>query len=268
MDKIKLIISDIDGTILDNYHVIDSNLVNTIPMLKQYNIPFVLASARSPLAIQDIYIHLQLNTPIISYNGALISKLNTDYSFEHMYECALDAKELKMMIDFVTHVDNEISINLYSKEKWYVPNIDIWNTIESQITAIEPIVHTNIKEITNIHKILLIGNPNTINIMLSKLKDLHLLKTSFYLSKENYLEIVHKDVSKLMAVKQMEKHYSLSKDNIMTIGDNYNDIPMLSYAKYGIAMGNAPHDVKKVAFDVTDSNMENGVSKVIIKYCL
>ena len=49
MSRIKLIMSDIDGTILDKNHQLDSYLIELMPLLKQCNIPFVLASARSPL---------------------------------------------------------------------------------------------------------------------------------------------------------------------------------------------------------------------------
>lgn len=52
--KIRLIVSDIDGTILNDQHQVDQNLKDQIPLLKKKNIPFVLASARSPLGMEPI----------------------------------------------------------------------------------------------------------------------------------------------------------------------------------------------------------------------
>ena len=66
--------SDIDGTILDKNHQLDSHLIELMPLLKQSEIPFVLASARSPLGIAPISKELGITDfPIASYNGALIS---------------------------------------------------------------------------------------------------------------------------------------------------------------------------------------------------
>jgi hypothetical protein len=52
------------------------------------------------------------------------------------------------------------------------------------------------------------------------------------------------------------------------MGDNYNDIDMLEYAGVGVAMGNAPEDVKKHADDVTLTNDEDGVAEALIKYVI
>ena len=74
MSVIKLIMSDIDGTILDKNHQLDSHLLELMPLLKQSDIPFVLASARSPLGIAPISKELGITEcPIACYNGALIS---------------------------------------------------------------------------------------------------------------------------------------------------------------------------------------------------
>ena len=73
MSKIRLIISDIDGTILTSNHQVDEQLIEVMPELEKANIPFVLASARSPLGMQPIAHKLGLHdNPIACYNGALV----------------------------------------------------------------------------------------------------------------------------------------------------------------------------------------------------
>ncbi|GEO77916.1 hypothetical protein LMI01_02470 [Companilactobacillus mindensis] len=54
----------------------------------------------------------------------------------------------------------------------------------------------------------------------------------------------------------------------MTLGDNFNDVPMLKIAGLGVAMANAPQEVKNCANVVTETNNHNGVSKAIEKYVL
>jgi hydroxymethylpyrimidine pyrophosphatase-like HAD family hydrolase len=93
-------------------------------------------------------------------------------------------------------------------------------------------------------------------------------QTAFYLSKDNYLEVTAKHVSKEHALLEVAKYYDLPLEEVMTIGDNFNDSPMLALAGLGIAMGNAPEGVKETANLVTASNDEHGVAQAITEHVL
>ena len=74
---IRLVISDIDGTILNDQHQVDYQLKIQLPLLQEKGIPFVLASARSPLGMEPIAQQLGLiDNPLACYNGALVIKGN------------------------------------------------------------------------------------------------------------------------------------------------------------------------------------------------
>ena len=263
MSRIKLIMSDIDGTILDKNHQLDSYLIELMPLLKQRNIPFVLASARSPLGIAPISKELGITDfPIACYNGALIS-LGDKILSQH----SIDKSELLLLHDFLKKEFPTVSINVYSGKDWLVNTIDEWVEIEATITGESPKV-TSLADFirdekTLVHKLLLIDNTDTIQKLQKNLSSIDFPQTDFYLSKDNYLEVTHNQVSKKQALLELAKYYQLSLNEIMTIGDNYNDIPMIETAGLGIAMGNAPRDVKTCAKAVTDSNEQNGVSKAI-----
>ena len=263
MSRIKLIMSDIDGTILDKNHQLDSYLIELMPLLKQCNIPFVLASARSPLGIAPISKELGItDCPIACYNGALISlgdKILSQYS--------IDKSELLLLHDFLKKEFPTVSINVYSGKDCLVNTIDEWVEIEATITGESPKV-TSLADFirdekTLVHKLLLIDNTDTIQKLQKTLSSIDFPQTDFYLSKDNYLEVTHNQVSKKQALLELANFYQLPLTSIMTLGDNYNDIPMIETAGLGIAMGNAPRDVKTCAKAVTDSNEQNGVSKAI-----
>ena len=268
MSRIKLIMSDIDGTILDKNHQLDSYLIELMPLLKQRDIPFVLASARSPLGIAPISKELGITEcPIACYNGALISlgdKILSQYS--------IDKSELLLLHDFLKKEFPTVSINVYSGKDWLVNTIDEWVEIEATITGESPKV-TSLADFirdekTLVHKLLLIDNTDTIQKLQKTLSSIDFPQTDFYLSKDNYLEVTHNQVSKKQALLELANYYQLPLTSIMTLGDNYNDIPMIETAGLGIAMGNAPRDVKTCAKAVTDSNEQNGVSKAIKLYVL
>lgn len=273
MTDIKLILSDIDGTILNDENIVDGDLRPTIARLNQKNIKFVLASARSPKGMTPIAEKLQvLDNPIACYNGALVVKDLQADNYSTILSHGLNIDEVEGMFQILHEKFPKVSINLYSGSDWYVEKFDKWVKIESDITNVTPIVD-NLDQLAAkrkipIHKLLLISDPQEIDRVMNYLRDNGFPNSSFYLSKDNYLEITDSNVSKERALRELTNYYQITLDNTMTLGDNFNDIPMLDLAKVGVAMENAPVAVKAHANVVTKSNNENGVSYAVKKYAL
>ena len=271
---IKLILSDIDGTILDNNHQVDAHLRDTITELKKESIPFVLASARSPHGMFPIAQELNLGAnPIACYNGALIVEGNKEH-YQTLIEHGLSKADVKKIVALIKKQFPHISINFYSGGDWIVEEIDQWVQIEANITKESPDIRNFDTLLTDdsipipIHKLLLIANAQAIQEFFTYLKRVNFEDASFYLSKDNYLEVTSQSVSKENALLEIAKYYDISLSQTMAIGDNYNDIPMLKLAGLGVAMANAPQAVKNEADIETVSNNDNGVSKVIENYVL
>lgn len=269
---IKLILSDIDGTILDNNHQVDAHLRDTITELKKESIPFVLASARSPHGMFPIAQELNLGAnPIACYNGALIVEGNKEH-YQTLIEHGLSKADVKKIVALIKKQFPHISINFYSGGDWIVEEIDQWVQIEADITKESPDIRNFDTLLTDdsipIHKLLLIANAQAIQEFFTYLKRVNFEDASFYLSKDNYLEVTSQSVSKEDALLEIAKYYDISLSQTMAIGDNYNDIPMLKLAGLGVAMANAPQAVKNEADIETVSNNDNGVSKVIEDYVL
>ena len=84
-------------------------------------------------------------------------------------------------------------------------------------------------------------------------------------SKPTYLEVVNIEASKLNAVKLLINHYNIKREETIAIGDNFNDKEMIEFAGTGIAMGNAPTEVKAIANYITDTNNKDGIPKALTK---
>lgn len=87
----------------------------------------------------------------------------------------------------------------------------------------------------------------------------------FVLSGDRYLEVVDKHATKGQALQTVARHLGISRSDIMAIGDHYNDVTMLEYAGFGVAMGNAPVVVQQKADWVTAKNTETGVLKALAR---
>ena len=267
MNNFKMICLDIDGTLLNSNHKISRKVKDTIKIVaNEKKIPVILVSARMPKGITFLQRELEIEEPIICYSGALI--LDKDMK--------VLSKEFINVLDFgeiyKLAVKHNIHISLYKDDEWYIGEMDDWAKQESEITNIVPkitdfdeLIELWKKEATGPNKILCMSSPDKITFLKENIKDSEL---NIYPSKPTYLEIMPTNASKTFAINCLQKKFDINKSEIIAIGDNYNDIDMIEYAGLGIAMGNAPEDVKKHANDVTLTNDENGVAEALEKYVI
>lgn len=273
MTEIKLVVADVDGTILDDKHQLDNQLSEAVKQLKEKNIPFVLSSARPPNTMYHFAKELGIeHQPMSCYNGALILKEGNGEHYAPIFNHILPNEEADRMVRLIEAEFAGVSINLYSDEQWFVNRADSWSALEESITG-EKAVVKNIKKYTQddtyrIHKLLLIGETDEISDLMEHLETLNLKESSFYLSKENYLEVTHKNVSKEKSLMEIASYFDVPLSQTLALGDNFNDLPMLLTAGVGIAMENGPIEVQEQADYVAGSNNENGAAQAIETYIL
>lgn len=268
MNSFDLVLSDIDGTILDDHQRIDPDLIAETSRLNQLGIPFILTSARSPEGMLTIASKMGLSdVPLSCYNGALLVNSTKDFSPVIASHELLNS-EVSKILTFLQNNYPRVSMNLYSDSHWYVSKIDSWVHEEARITQINPSVIDLNDFIINhpVHKLLLIGETCIIQKIKQQLSKKNFSNINFVLSKENYLEVVNNSASKAQALKELAEYYKIDLSKTMAIGDNFNDVPMIKEAGLGVAMGNAPEKVKAEADVVTESNNQGGVAKLLNKY--
>lgn len=263
---VKLICSDIDGTILNSERKLSKKTISEIGKLKN-KLPIVLISSRMPSAMRHLQKQLDIqNQPIVAYNGGLIFvgddiKQSTTIPFEFVRE----------IVGFNTQ---NIHLSLYYNDDWFVPQMDHWAKREINNTKVNPTVKTNedvlkLWETDNIgaHKIMCMGDGKLVGKFYDELaeklpEDLHL-----YRSKETYIEIAPKQISKKSAIEFLiASEFDLDMTEVLSFGDNYNDIEMLQACGLGIAVGNAKEEVKLVADEIIGNAKEDGVAEFLNRY--
>lgn len=267
MNNFKMICLDIDGTLLNSKHQITDEVKSAINIaVNEKNIPVILVSARMPKGITFLQRELEIEQPIICYSGALIlDKDNNVLSKEFISVPNLDEV-------YKLTKSHNIHMSLYKDNEWYIEEMDYWAKQESEITNIIPKIK-DFNELMQLwreegagpNKILCMANPEEISVLKENIHDNSL---NIYPSKPTYLEIMPGKASKTSAINCLQKKFNVDKTEIIAMGDNYNDIDMIEYAGLGIAMGNAPEDVKKHADYVTSTNDEDGVAEALKKYIL
>ncbi|MFC3345809.1 HAD-IIB family hydrolase, partial [Paenibacillus abyssi] len=117
-------------------------------------------------------------------------------------------------------------------------------------------------------KMLIIDDPALLDQMAEKLQPLIGDRVHITKSKPHYLEFMHKEGTKGHAVQFLAEHIGCTMDQVIAIGDSWNDHEMLEVAGLGVAMGNAIPALKEIADFVTLSNNDEGVRHVIEKFVL
>lgn len=267
--EIKIAFTDIDGTLLNSEREVSKMLQEQVARLSDKNIPFILISSRMPSAMTHLQKDLGIDgLPIICYNGGLVlvdGNVVDDISIP------------TTIIEDIAGLnkENKFHISLYNHDDWYVPSMDFWAKREENNTKVSPIVKPTLdviklwkEEDKGAHKVMCMGDKEHIDFLYSELGKLHGSKLHLYRSKDTYLEIANKNISKLTGIEELLacKYPQLSLENCIAFGDNYNDIEMLKAVAKGVAVKNAKEEVLLMANYVSDTNKNDGVAKAILKF--
>jgi hypothetical protein len=256
-DKIskKMIVTDLDGTLLRNDKSISEYTFKIIKKLCDEGHKFVIATARPFRATKKLLENVKIDAGIY-HNGALIF-INGEKTEDYQIDNANQIIE-KILLEYPN-----ASIAIESEDVLY-SNFDakrLWSGVNY--------IHTK----TNFSE--LIGKKSDkIIIEVSSLEDMkkyeEFLPVDLYiqLSENKIGMIMKKDATKSNGVDSIAKKFDVELKNIIAFGDDYNDIDMLKFCGIGVCVKNAVEDVKNVADYICDSNENDGVAKWIEKFIL
>ena len=262
--SVKIILSDIDGTILTDDKKVPALTAKAIKAVVAKGLKFVLVSARMPEAIYPITDGIGLERmPVISYGGGFV--LTEDEKV--LYDIKMPLDDTKKILSEIDKRWEGVSVNYYAGRNWYVRAVDANIQHEMNITQAKAEVadlNKLVDEKILPNKIMIICEPPTCEEMERELGKmfpaLNVVRSAPYL-----LEIMDKSVSKAVGIKILLSRYNFGVDDAIAFGDNYNDIEMLEYIPRSVAMGNAPDAIKKIAANVTDTNENSGIYTYLVK---
>lgn len=259
---IKLVATDIDGTILGNNRIFTEQVIQCIHSLENNGIKVVLVTGRMHAGAKKIATRLNLRTPIVSFQGGLIR----DYNDNTLYEKFLPPKVVDEIINWAR--ENNVHLNLYSEDVLYSEEDN--ETIKRYSNAQElNYVIKNFDEIKHdkINKLLGIDYNDAnrvtewVNLMTINYPNLHIVKST-----PHFCEFSSLDATKACAVEFLQNYWNIDKSETLSIGDQNNDIELLKAGGVKIAMGNATDELKQIADYITDSVDNNGFVKAIDKF--
>ena len=261
----QLICSDIDGTLLDKNRQLAQRTITVLKAVKE-DVQIVLASSRMPKAMKHLQAELDITqNPLICYNGALVLDYSTD-EIKTLLSLDIPMKVLDFILK--TAKNTNIHVSIYRNDEWYVEELDYWANREINNTKAKPTV-TNQTELikdwtTGAHKIMCMGAAEEIQVLYNALGAVYSDTVHTYRSKDTYIEISNKSISKATALELLLKEkYDFGMDKVISFGDNYNDIDLLEASGMGVAVANAKDEVKAIANRLTETNKNDGVAIIL-----
>lgn len=284
---IKLLALDLDGTLLNSSGVIPEENKQAIRQAEDGGVLVTICTGRRFRDARPIALELELNAPLISHNGALLKYAET---LETVAVSILPNETIREVLQIGKSfgVDAMLSADPHGKGVLLYDRISAENIPLQKYLAWSKRLHGDeaeqaVHHVESLESVLddyetvhtsFSGNCTAMAHLEMVLKDelnesATILTTVYPSLNFTLIDILPPDASKGIGVEKLAVIENLTAENVMAIGDNFNDLEMLLFAGTPVVMGNAAPDLlERGNFQTTLSNDENGVAKAIEKFIL
>lgn len=284
----KLVAIDLDGTMLNQYGIITEKTKKAISKAQEKGVEVMIASGRAITSVKRFSKEINSNKYFISGNGAITYDIKNN---KILYENILSKTKALKIIKICE--ENSIYYNVYTENGIIAKNLSYNTLYYYKDNLTKPDVNrTHINIVENVYdyfeqreekilKIMICDEHKTVfNSIVRKLKELSEIEVlevshmSRKIIKQGtdeialeyfYTEVSAKDVDKWNALEEIIGLMNISKEEVVTIGDNANDLKMITNAGLGVAMGESAPYVKQSADIIAPTNDEDGVAIILNK---
>ncbi|GAW80034.1 haloacid dehalogenase-like hydrolase [Plasmodium gonderi] len=268
-DEIKIVFTDIDGTLLNSEHKLSSLNLQSLIKAKEKGIKIVLATGRPIFSVEGV-----IGEELKKHNLKLLPGI-------YLNGCITYDENGERIIDHVINDDLKMDIYNFTKQNqfdqyciWYTLDKTFCFTINDEIrnymnieTIAPEIINEHVFKTLKVYKVLLCLNEQNISSIFQSCKDLFAHKINVANTFMSYIEMFHQSTNKFEGVKKICQSYNISLNNAVVIGDGENDMEMLQGVPTSVAPVNASDNVKGCAKYIGPSNNDNVVSLVLQRFC-
>jgi Cof subfamily protein (haloacid dehalogenase superfamily) len=263
----KLIAIDLDGTLIDRSLAIRDPVKDAIRRAQRAGVTVTIVTGRMFQASKAFAAELDLHGPIVCYQGAAIYLLKTGERIAHV---PLGGPVALALVEKCKR--DGVFPQLYFDDELYVEEINRYSKTYTDIARVEPIV------VPSLEAELRAGRETTkfVAVLERERADAYTESVKAfageraYVTRSNpeFVEAVDPHVSKGTALRFLAEYMHVPLEETMAIGDAWNDVPMISIAGIGVAMGSAPPEVTKEADAVVGDVAHCGVAEAIERFVL
>ncbi|WP_254602943.1 Cof-type HAD-IIB family hydrolase [Sphingomonas bacterium] len=260
MSGIRLLVSDVDGTLVDKDKKLTSAVVDAVRRLNDAGVAFTIISARPRSGMMPIADTLAIDRPMGAFNGGIVFTRVGQVMEHHV----IDPNVARGVFDIVG--DAKVDRWVFAKDEWHASTDEGVHVEHERLASNQnPIVQDSFDELLDeADKITFVSDDAEL------LRDLHKKATAKFgdrativQSQTYYLDVTARAANKGDGITALTAAIDIPLAETAAVGDQANDLPMLALARVSIAMGNAPDPVKAKAQHVTAGNDADGVAHAI-----
>lgn len=259
--KFKVIISDLDGTLLNNEHKISSYTKTIFQELHNQNYILIVATGRHHLDAIPVVQTIGVPIYLVTSNGARIHAPNK----ELLYSFDISSDAIKSVL--ALEIDPEITTVLFKEKVWQTnKNNEKLNSFQTELNYIPQIVDFDtVDDFTAIKLLFVDENHQKLVTLKNRIFENYSENFSYAFSLPICLEIMDKSVDKSFAISKILERESLTYEEAICFGDGFNDEKMLLASAKGLIMDNAVANFKNKLshLEIISNNDEDGVAKYL-----
>jgi Cof subfamily protein (haloacid dehalogenase superfamily) len=261
---IKLLLSDVDGTLVRPDKSLAPSTVDAVHALHDAGVVFAVTSGRPPRGMEMLVEPLALEAPLAGFNGGLI----VEPGMEVLEERVLPDEIIPRAVDLLD--TSGLSVWVYRDGEWLVrdpegPHVDR----EAHTVQFEPTVVESFDGGGKVAKIVGVSDDFDAVARAEVVAHDELgARVSASRSQPYYLDLTHPEANKGTVAQFLTERYGLSVGEVATMGDMPNDVLMFAHSGLSIAMGNAHREVQRAARQVTTTNDDDGFANAVHKFIL
>ena len=256
LSQIKLVITDMDGTLLNSNHQISDQFFELFHQLKS-DVHFVIASGRQYFSMVDKLESIKNEITIVAENGGIVKRGDLQLSFT-----AVNHKIIHEILPLLRNIPGA-QIILAGKEAAYVEsNEESFLNMFTEFYSNHKLVDNLLNVEDDLMKIAIYHPISSEQYVFPHVQHLE-NELQFKISGQHWLDIASPNTNKGEALSRLQNEFNISQAQTMAFGDFHNDLEMLAKAKFSFAMANAHPEIKAMSNYMTTSNDEFGVEKVL-----
>lgn len=260
MTSIKLLISDVDGTLVTPDKKLTPATLEAVRELRARGILFTIASSRPAVGLRMLSEPLSITLPMGPFNGSSI--VNPDLTVDEQHTIP----RMAVMESLALFTRRDIDAWIFTNQHWVIHRDDgRYVPHEQQTIQADPLIVDREEPYAGA-ACKVVGVSADFSLLAECETELQALlgtKAHVARSQDYYLDVTPPGYDKGSFVAAMSKRLDIPPQAIATIGDMSNDLPMFRAAGISFAMGNASDSVKAQATHVTASNDDDGFAKAV-----
>jgi Cof subfamily protein (haloacid dehalogenase superfamily) len=262
---ISAVVSDVDGTLVTDDKILTARTKAAVARLRAEDIAFAIMSSRPPRGLRMLIDPLQITTPVVGFNGGLV----TTPAFSPLMQHVMSSAAARQAIEIIDAQGAQVWI--FRGEDWLTRDpAGPYVGLEQRAIGYGPTTLEDFgRALDAACKIVAVSDDFDLLTRLEQHARVALSdRATIARSQPYYLDFTHPLANKGVALSELAKLLGIPENEIAVIGDGGNDIAMFERSGLSIAMGNAGPQVQGAADFVTDPNNQEGFAKAIERYVL